>query len=446
MLRNIKFIIMAILFSVNTMVFPSIGDASLGLKVNLTPYHPVKPIQLESLGGFNIIRNKTVYKLGDTPLISKSYIFNLFNLMGVEGFGVIKDGTPYAFQLFSPVEIKMPTVEHLYERYGYNRAVRKSLYFYKRDKKAFAKRLHRAGRYIDKMAEIFVEMGIPPELSYLPLIESGFKLHAYSPKRAAGPWQFIPATAKKYGLKIDWWVDERRDPIKSTIAAAKYLSDLYEKFRDWNLALAAYNAGEGRIVRAIRKIRKRDYWRIRKTKFINRETKNYVPSFIAATAIALEPERFGFYGVESSGPLEYDLVEIETPIDLAVVARFTGTTISEIKELNPELRRWCTPPNVSTYTLRIPVGTKEVFLANLSNASDEELLYVKLHKVKPGETVGKIARKLGTSIQAIIDLNSLGKEALIIAGKTILIPVDRELHELAEKTSNLRPILKGKKL
>jgi len=401
--------------------------------------HPLPVLQMP--GRFDIPYEGVNYRLGDVS-ISRGILpdriiesFKAFN---------IQDEPPYSFELFRPVVVEMPAVEEVYAKYGYNRAVRRFISYYKKEKTSFAERLRRAGRYIEEIARILVENGIPPEISYLPLVESGFKTHAYSPKRAAGPWQFIPATAKKYGLKIDWWVDERRDPIKSTLAAAKYLGDLYNRYGDWNLTLAAYNAGEGRIDRAIRMIRKRDYWRIRRTKFINRETKNYVPSFIAAAAIALEPERFGFSDIETYEPLRYDLVEIKTPIDLAVVARFTGSTISKIKELNPELKRWCTPPNVSSYTLRIPKGTKEMFLANLSNADKDDLFYVKLHKVKPGDTVSKIAKELGTSIRAIIELNSLGKDALIIAGRTLLVPVDRTLHEIKDISEGMRPILKAR--
>lgn len=353
----------------------------------------------------------------------------------------------YALSLFRPYERKKPSVKALYRMHGYNRAVRRSLYFFSRkERQTLRKRLSRASKYIDVVADIIARKGLPVELAYLPLIESGFDPYAYSPKRAAGLWQFIPATAKKYGLKIDWWVDERRDPVKSTLAAARYLKDLYKKFGNWNLALAAYNAGEGKISRAIRRVRKRDYWTIRKTRYITKETRNYVPSYIALATIAIAPERFGFKDIDYHGPFEYDVVEIDTPMDLSVVAKFTGVKVSKIKELNPELRRWCTPPNVSHYTLRIPPGTKERFLANLANAREDELLYVKFYKVKKGDTVAKIARQLGTSIQAIIDINSLGKNALIIAGKSILVPVDRERLTAEAGSLTLKPILKAREL
>jgi len=348
---------------------------------------------------------------------------------------------------FNYTKIKKAAIEELYKTYGFNKAVRRNLYYYsKKFRRTFRERLSRAYKYIEVMAEIFMEKGLPPELVFLPLIESGFDPYAYSPKRAAGPWQFIPATARKYGLKIDWWVDERRDPIKATRAAAEYLKDLYEKFGSWSLALAAYNAGEGKIRKALKRVKKRDFWAIRKTRYIKRETKNYVPSYIAATAIAIDPESFGFRDLVYHEPFEYDEVEINTPMDLEVVAKFTGVDVSTIRELNPELRRWCTPPNVSSYTLRIPLGTKEMFLKNLSNAKDNELFYVKFYKVKKGDSVWKIARHFGVPVRAIIDINSLGKKALIIAGESILIPLRKsDIDTENSPQGHLRPILKSRK-
>jgi membrane-bound lytic murein transglycosylase D len=345
--------------------------------------------------------------------------------------------------VLSPDFAKKIRVVTLYETHGFNKAVEQHLHYYsKKSKKEFLIRLNRAGRYLEIMAEIFREKNLPEELVFLPLIESGFKLNAYSPKRAAGPWQFIPGTARKYGLKINWWVDERRDPIKSTIAAAEYLSDLYEMFDSWNLALAAYNAGEGKIRRAVSRTKSYDFWKLRKTRHIKRETKNYVPSYIAATAIALDPESFGFEDVTYHDPLKFDEVVIDAPMDLEVVAKFTGVSVKEIKGLNPELRRWFTPPNVSSYTLKIPEGTKEIFLTNLENAGEDEILYVEFYTIRKGDTVGRISRRFGVPTQAIIDLNFLNRRALIVTGKTILIPTSGK--GKSSSSSRIRPILKSR--
>ena len=334
-------------------------------------------------------------------------------------------------------------VAALYETHGFNKAVESHLNFYsKKYREKFLNQLSRAGKYLGMMAEIFRVKNLPEELVFLPLIESGFNLQAYSPKKAAGPWQFIPGTAIRYGLEINWWVDERRDPVKSTIAAAEYLSDLYGMFGTWNLALAAYNAGEGKILKAIKRTNSNDFWTLRNTKHIKRETKNYVPSYIAATAIALDPESFGFENIAYHTPLEYDEVVIDSPITLATVAKFTDTDIEKIKELNPELRRWCTPPNIPDYTLRIPAGTKDIFLSNLENASDDELFYVEFYTVKKGDTIKKISKRLGVPGQAIIDLNSLGKKPRLKAGSKLMIPFNPE--KKSQASNSKKPILKRK--
>jgi len=314
-------------------------------------------------------------------------------------------------------------VAALYETHGFNKAVESYLNFYsKKYRGKFIEQLRRAGRYLGVMAEIFRIRNLPEELVFLPLIESGFNMHAYSPKKAAGPWQFIPGTAIRYGLEINWWVDERRDPVKSTIAAAEYLSDLYGMFGTWNLALAAYNAGEGKILKALKKTKTDDFWAIRETKYIKKETKNYVPAYIAATAIALDPESFGFENVAYHTPLEYDEVTINSPMRLKTIAKLIEVEVEDIKELNPELRQFCTPPNVENYTLRIPSGTKEMFLSNLANVKEETISDKQPYTVKKGDSVGKIAKRFGVSAQSIIELNSLGKKARIIAGSKILIP------------------------
>jgi membrane-bound lytic murein transglycosylase D len=265
--------------------------------------------------------------------------------------------------------------------------------------------LSRSGRYIKLMKGILSEKDIPEEIVFLPLIESGFNPHAYSPKRAAGYWQFIPSTARKYNLRINWWIDERRDPVKSTAAAGDYLKDLYEMFGSWNLAIAAYNAGEGKIRRALRKTKTDDYWDLQRTKHIKRETKNYVPRFIAASLIAHSPEEFGFDDLEYLPPLNYDTVILESPVDLEIVAQCTDVTLEEIKQLNPELRRWCTPPDVAGYLLKIPEGRENIFLEKLSEIPEEKRLTVDIYNVKKGDTLIKIAKKTRIPLKVIRELN-----------------------------------------
>jgi membrane-bound lytic murein transglycosylase D len=289
-------------------------------------------------------------------------------------------------------------------------------------KERFSLWLSRSGKYLDLMKGILKEQNVPEEIVFLPLIESGFNPYAYSPARAAGYWQFIASTAKRYGLKINWWRDERRDPEKSTVAAANYLKDLYEMFGSWNLAMAAYNAGEGKIMRALNKSNTDDYWSLLKTQYIKNETKNYVPKFIAASMIANSPQMYGFDNFEYHPPLIYDQVTITTPLDLDIAADCAETSREVIKELNPELRRWCTPPDMQEYALRIPEGKREVFLENLSRIPQEERFSVESYVVKKGDTFKTISKKTGIPVQVILDINDMEKIMPLKPGTELALP------------------------
>jgi len=294
--------------------------------------------------------------------------------------------------------------------------------FTERIRERFSMWLSRSGKYMELMKEILKNKNVPEDIVFLSLIESGFNPHAYSVARAAGPWQFITSTAKRYGLAIDWWRDERRDPVKSTEAAANYLSDLYEMFGSWNLAMAAYNAGEGKILKALKRSKSDDYWPLLDTSYIRNETKNYVPKFIAASAIASNPEEFGFINIKYHQPLNYDEVMISGPLDLEVAAKCADTTVELIKELNPELRRWCTPPGIPVYILRIPSGTKEIFEKNLAGIPEDERFSVTAYTVKKGDTIEKIARKSGLSVKAVLALNSMERVKPLQPGTEITLP------------------------
>ena len=215
--------------------------------------------------------------------------------------------------------------------------------------------LDRYAKYKPLVEQIFREFGLPTELGYLSLVESGFNPRAYSRARASGPWQFMKATGRMYGLKVTWYVDERRDPVKSTIAAAHHLRDLYDQFGSWPLALGAYNAGGGKISRAIRRTGSRDFWKIRRTWYIRRETKEYVPRFIAATLIASHPTDYGFTAA-SVTPYTYDEVLIHKRVHLKAVAKTTGISLETLRELNPELRRSIVPSVRKGYPLKVPKG------------------------------------------------------------------------------------------
>lgn len=292
--------------------------------------------------------------------------------------------------------------------------------FTEKIKNKFSLWLSRSGKYLDLMKDILRSKNLPEDMAFLPLIESGFNPAAYSVARAVGPWQFIASTAKRYGLKIDWWRDERRDPIKSTLAAADYLKDLYDMFGSWNLAMAAYNAGEGKILKALNRTKKDDFWELTSTKYIKKETKEYVPKFVAASMIATNPDEYGFDQIDYHPPFEFDEVIINHPLDLDLAARFADTTIEVIRELNPELRRWSTPPGESSYTLRIPKGKKEMFIENLSKTPEEEWFTIEKYRVKKRDTIKKIANKTGIPINVILELNNGLKT--IKAGDIVFLP------------------------
>jgi len=301
--------------------------------------------------------------------------------------------------------------------------------------------LSRSGRYLDMMKEILREKDVPENIVFLSLIESGFSPYAYSVASAAGPWQFIASTAKRYGLEINWWKDERRDPVKSTGAAASYLKDLYKMFGSWNLAMAAYNAGEGRIQKAMKRSNADSYWALLDTSHIKPETKDYVPKFIAASLIATNPQDFGFDAIEYHEPLSFDEVELHSPMDLSVAAECAGTTLEEIKRLNPELRRWCTPPDVPSYILKIPAGTKERFSEALATISDNERFTIERYTVNRGDTFSRIAKKTGIPVPVILSLNAMEKIMPLKPGSVVYLPpkgfysLDRGDQSLIRKAS-----------
>ena len=303
-----------------------------------------------------------------------------------------------------------------------SRAVEKNLgLFSKTIKERFTLYLSRSGQYLELMKGILRSKDVPEDIVFMSLIESGFNPYAYSIAKAAGPWQFISSTAKRYGLQINWWKDERRDPVKSTMAAASYLKDLYGMFGSWSLAMAAYNAGEGKISKAIKRNKSDDYWDLLGTRHIRNETKEYVPRFIAASLIASNPEEFGFEDIEYRQPMIYDEVLLESPIDLAVAAECAGVDLEAIKKLNPELRRWCTPPDVQSYILRVPKGTGDNFQEKLASVPEDERLTIEKYIVKKGDTLKMISRKTGIPENIILSLNALEKIMPLTAGNTVYV-------------------------
>ena len=236
--------------------------------------------------------------------------------------------------------------------------------FQTRGKSTFTRSLAQGVRYIPLMKGIFQKMEVPEELVYLALIESGFDPHA-SYKTTCGPWQFTSTTGKKYGLKINSWIDERKNPEKSTLAAAQYLRDLYQQFGCWYLALAGYNAGENSIRKALRVYGTSDFWQFKEGGCLKSQTLNIVPQSIAAALIAKQPVKYGISLPNSNASFSYEKVTISQSVDLREIVRITEVDLRNLKELNPELKKLSTPPDYPEYELKVPAGKKEVVEKNL---------------------------------------------------------------------------------
>ena len=334
-----------------------------------------------------------------------------------------------------------PTENGLSSMYGnvplvLNAAVEKNLKYFKdgiHDR--FQTYLDRFHHYREIVEPVFREFGLPTELMFLSLVESGFNPRAYSRARASGPWQFMKATGRMYKLNVSWYVDERRDPIKSTVAAAHHLRDLYDRFGSWPLALGAYNAGSGKISRAIKKTKSRDFWKIRRTWHIRRETKDYVPRFIAATLIATNPTAYGFT-VPDGDPHEFEEVLIAKRVQLSAITKQTGVSLEELKRLNPELRRSIVPISKGPgYHLKVPVG-----MASLVAMQHDTLPVwtqpppppTQWYRVRRGDSLSVVARRFGMKVRQLKDMNNLSSN-LIRVGKKLRVRtgVDDEINRTA---------------
>lgn len=283
--------------------------------------------------------------------------------------------------------------------------------------------LQRGVKYLPMIQAEFKELGLPLDLAYIPLVESAFKNTARSRVKALGMWQFMSYTGREYGLTLNWYVDERSDPEKATKAAAQYLKTLGRMFSgDWHLAMASYNGGPGRVQRAIKRARKTNFWDLTaSSRYLPRETREYVPMILAAIVIAKNPAQYGF-DLQSELPLSYEKVVVKSPIDLRLVAEWTNAPISDIEALNPELRRWTTPVRSPNYEIKVPVGTGDAFRARLGEAPPESLNAFQWHSVKRGETLLSISRKLKVRQADLAEANSLSVRSRVSVGQQLIIP------------------------
>lgn len=293
----------------------------------------------------------------------------------------------------------------------------------------FMRWLVRSQSHRDLVIPLLQKDGLPKELFFLAMIESGFSNTAYSRARASGTWQFMQATARSYGLTINHWVDERRDPIKSTMAASRYLKDLYEQFHDWYLAIAAYNAGPGKIRRAVRLSQSRDYWALAQTPYLSQETKEYVPKMLAAIIIASNPQAHGFSVVRNEeDATPKNTVDVKQPARLSEVASRLGLPSAVLKRWNPELVRDIIPPpsrakNNRPYPLRLPEQLVDKFKEIEDSLTKLEIKDVLMHKVTHGETISSLARKYRVEIKQILSVNPDLKPSRLKIGREIAIPI-----------------------
>ena len=283
--------------------------------------------------------------------------------------------------------------------------------------------MRRGAKYLPMIQSVFRTEGLPLDLAYVPLVESAFNPNALSRAKAKGVWQFMRGTGMENGLRSDWYIDERSDPEKATLAAAKYLDTLGKLFDgDWHLALASYNGGPGRVQKALKATRLDDFWKLAdKPNALPRETREYVPMILAAIVIARNPAQYGF-DFEPEVAHAYELVTLTRPVDLRRIAEWAETTIDEIQALNPELRRWTTPVGDESYALKVPMGTAEVVNERLAEAGEEDLASLKWYTVKKGETLSTVARKLGVSRTDLAEANYLSATAHVDPGQQLMVP------------------------
>jgi membrane-bound lytic murein transglycosylase D len=309
------------------------------------------------------------------------------------------------------------------------------------EKTFFVQSYVRSGLYRPYILEALRKAGLPEELSWLPLIESGFKVKALSRARALGLWQFIPSTGYKFGLKRDRYIDERMDFIKATDAAIAYLKELHSIFGDWATVLAAYNCGEGRVLRVIRSqnINYLDnFWDLYQR--LPRETARYVPRFYATLHIIKNPEKFGYDHITADAPIEYNTVAINRQVHLKTVSQKTGIDLKLLKALNPELRYSLVPPE--TYTLRVPKGSQQDLLAKIDTIPTSTLpqrAYV-YHRVRPGQTLSVIAKRYRTTVRTIMRANNIRSSHYIRAGKRLKIPQRGYNYAKSSVTSEKAPV------
>jgi len=303
-----------------------------------------------------------------------------------------------------------------------NDIVEKTIDFFSNRARRIVERwIYNSGKYFPIVRRILKEEGVPEELCYLAMVESGVNPVARSWAKAVGMWQFIKGTGRRYGLQANWVIDERRDFEKSTRAAARHMRDLYARYNDWYLVLSAYNCGEGNVDRAIRRGKATDFWTIRR--YLPRETRGYAPQYIAISLMAMDPQDYRLDSIEVADSLSFETVTVDDCVNLEALARCANTDVETLRELNPELVHSFTPPNMKGYVLRVPRGMASRFADEYRKIPDTEKRNFAAHTVRRGETLKSIAKRYGVSIAALKEINQLGRRSSVRRGMTVVVPV-----------------------
>ncbi|MBU1564680.1 MAG: LysM peptidoglycan-binding domain-containing protein [Proteobacteria bacterium] len=334
-------------------------------------------------------------------------------------------GEPYSPMSFDPTEnvsFDFPVV--------LNKQVEMYLHFFQNGfRKQFSQWLQRSAAYMPIMEASLAEAGLPRELVYLAMIESGYNPLACSRSKAVGLWQFMEGTGLQYNLAIDKYIDERRDPEKSTQAAVAFLADLYKEFGDWHLAVAAYNGGPGKIRNGLTKYNVNNFWELAGKDYLALETKRYVPKLIAALIIAKQPERFGFSELDYDNPPRYDVIAVGPGMGLEAVALITNSSTEKIKQLNHELRQNKTPPNVTSYEVKVPLSTAALAIKNMPRLHSIVTTAYKTHKTRKGDTLTSICSRYDVNKTTLLKANNLTSGNLS-SGQRLRIPYNTIAYQL----------------
>lgn len=294
-------------------------------------------------------------------------------------------------------------------------------FFQYAEHRQFKKWLERSRAFLPSIRETFREAGLPEDLAYLSLIESGFSARAYSHSGAAGLWQFMRGTGVKYGLRVNWWIDQRRDPVLATRSAALYLKDLHDEFNSWALALAAYNAGEGRVANAVARTGTKNYWKIRQTRAFSRETRNYVPKFIAAMTIARNPEKYGFTDLSYRTPVTLRQEVLHHSVEIRRLSQAMNMSVPEFLSYNPQFIRWATPPKLKDVTVNVPASLPSDLATRLaaipvSGVNPD----VPVYRVESGDSLWSIGHRFHVSVADLVTANRLDSRRLKLHQKLVI--------------------------